>query len=69
MPVERDVTSGEYWRSEYLHLVKLLPPAVSFRRVVSYACRKRCYSGRVPEVRIPISGEIADTGGECWESG
>jgi len=69
MHVERDARSGEYWRSKYLHLVKLLPPAVSSRRVVSYACRKRYYSGRVPEVEIPMSGEIADTGGKCWESG
>jgi len=68
MPVERDAPAGEYWRSEYLGLAKLLPQAVSSGRVVSYACRKRCHSGRVPVVRIPISSEIADTGGEFWES-
>ena len=33
-----------------------------------YACRKRCHSWRVLEVWIPRSGEIADIGGEFWES-
>jgi len=47
MPVERDATPAAYWRSEYLHLAKLLPQAVSSGRVVSDACRKRCHKWRV----------------------
>jgi len=68
MPVARDATAGEYWRSEYLHLAKLLTQAASSGRAVSYACRKRCRSWRVLVVKIPMSGEIADPGGKFWES-
>jgi len=68
MLVQKDATAGVYWRSEYLCLAKLLTQAVSSGRVVSYACTKRCHSWRILEVRIPMSGEIADPGGEFWES-
>jgi len=68
MLVQRDTTAGMYWRSEYLCLVKLLTQAVSSERVVSNACTQRCYSWCVLEVRIPMSGEIADSGGEFCES-
>jgi len=64
MPLERNATAGEYWGSKYLCLAKLLLQAVSSGIVVSYACRKRCHSGQVLGVKIPMSGEIADTGGE-----
>jgi len=50
MLVERDATAGEYRRSEYLYLAKLLTQAVSAGRVVSYACEKRYHSWRVLEV-------------------
>jgi len=50
MPVERDATPAAYWRSEYLHLAKLLTQAASSERVVSYALEKRCHSRRVLEV-------------------
>jgi len=69
MPLKRDATTGEYWRYEYLGLAKLLTQAASSVRAVSDACRKRCCSWRVLGVKIPISGEIADPGGEFWESG
>jgi len=68
MLLKRDPTAGEYWRSQYLHLAKLLIQAASSGRAVSDACRKRCHSWRVLEVTIPTPGEIADTGSEFWES-
>jgi len=68
MLLKRDATAGEYCRCEYLGLAKLLTQAASSGRAVSYACRKRCPSWRVLGVKIPMSGEIADPGGEFWES-
>jgi len=68
MLVQRDVTASAYWRSEYLCLAKLLTQAVSSQRVISYACKKRCRSCRGLGVKIPMSGKIADLGGELSES-
>jgi len=68
MLVERDATAGEYSALEELCLAKLVTQAVSSGRVVSYACTKRWHSWRVLGVKIYISGEIAVTGGEFWES-
>jgi len=51
MPVERDATAGEYWRSEYLGLAKLLTQAVSSGRAVierdATASEFKCLAGRV----------------------
>jgi len=68
MVVQRDASAGTYWRSEYLHLAKLLMQAASFGKVVSYASRKRCHSWRILGVKIPLAGEIADPASEFWES-
>jgi len=45
MPLKRDATAGEYWRSEYLGLAKLLIQAASSERGLAMPLKRDATAG------------------------